>query len=240
MIDGWVAGVDVSHHQRPDRCDWHRAREAGIDFAFVRISVGADVVDEAAAKHIKGIRAAGIPFGVYHAARPDYRFDVYEIADGREAGRIEAEHTLRCYEAAGLCGEPMAIDHEVVSEKSTAEQRGDYVLGLAEVIVAELGPQLVYTGDDYWRAQIPRGTEVVLRSRGWALWLADHTTAAEPRTKEVIHGWPWSIWQWSGGKKTAFAKPVPGLPSPVDMNRYRGSLAELRGLWSRTVMGGRW
>src|SRR5690606_13896538 len=38
-VDGPVTrGIDVSYHQ--DRVDWRRVREAGIEFAFIRLSDG--------------------------------------------------------------------------------------------------------------------------------------------------------------------------------------------------------
>lgn len=234
MIGGWVAGVDVSSHQRPSKCDWDRAKEAGVDFAFVRLTIGADVEDKAADEHMERLDCTTLPFGVYHFCHPDFRFDVHGMTDGREAGRVEAEHLLEVYHREHLHQHynPIAIDYEKRAKNATDEMRADYLRSMVEIITADLGrPPIIYTGDDVWRSQMPRGFAEELRGLGCALWLATYTYAAEPVTSEVIPGWPWSIWQHSGGGKAAFADPIPGMPNPVDQNRYRGSKAELRGIF---------
>lgn len=234
MIGGWVAGVDVSSHQRPSKCDWDRAKEAGVDFAFVRLTIGADVEDKAADEHMERIECACVPFGVYHFAHPDFRFDVHGMKDGREAGRVEAAHALAVYKREHLHPHfnPLVIDYEKRAKSATDQMRADYLRSMVEMVIDELGrPPIIYTGDDVWRSQMPAGFAAELRGLGCILWLASYTRAAEPAGNEVIPGWPWSIWQWSGGGKGDYADPVPGLPDPIDMNRYRGSRAELRGLF---------
>ena len=120
-----IEGTDVSHHQHPDSCNWAEAAEAGLAFAWVKVSEGRDYLDPAAAAHLQRI--------------------------------------------AGLAEE--------------------------------------------------------LHARGVLLWLVKYGTARDP--SDTIDGWPWGVWQWSGGGQSAHADPWPGLPHPIDRNRYRGSLAEL-------------
>ncbi len=233
MIDGWVTGVDVSGAQRPSRCVWSEAKDAGLDFAIVKLSEGQDYQDAAAREHIQNITAAGIPLGVYHVARPDNRF--LESSDGRRGGEREALWLLRCLGELPRCARqlPPALDFEKYTKgKSvTKAQRGAFARELVRIVKMETGrAPIVYTGDDYWRGQMPPDLADELRADGCPLWLVDYTSAPDPRAKEVIEGWPWSIWQWSGGGNFAHAQPMPGLPHPIDRNRYRGSLAELRGL----------
>jgi GH25 family lysozyme M1 (1,4-beta-N-acetylmuramidase) len=55
-----------------------------------------------------------------------------------------------------------------------------------------------------------------------------YTSKADPT--ESVEGWPWSMWQHSGGGDSCYAEPFPGLPHPIDRNVYRGTAGELRGL----------
>lgn len=230
MIGGWVTGVDVSRAQRPSACDWHRAHAAGVSFAFVKLTEGKDYLDSSAREHVYNIRDAGILAGVYHVGRPDNRFR--DTRDGTKAGKLEAEWLLEQLDAVPRDFRRPVLDLEKYTARDvSAEQRGDYVRALVGAVKRDLNvAPIIYTGDDYWRYQMPASLAAELRAEGCLLWLVDYTDEAEPRSREVIAGWPWSFWQCSGGKQFAFAAPIDGLPCPIDVNRYRGSLDELRGL----------
>ena len=70
-------GVDVSQYQ--EEVDWQQVREAGFDFAFVRIgyrgnTTGELYADELAQQHLTGAKEAGLDVGVYfysQAVRPE-------------------------------------------------------------------------------------------------------------------------------------------------------------------------
>ena len=231
MIGGWITGVDVSRHQRPDACDWARAKEAGLDFAVVKLSEGQDYRDPAADEHLRRLRAAGVRTGAYHFARPDNRFR--ETSDGRAAGEREATWMLESLHACRApISLPPAIDLERYTERGrvTSEQRGDFVRAMVGEILRYWGrAPTIYTGDEYWRFQMPAELAGELRAMGCALWLVSYTAREEPGETETIRGWPWALWQWSGGGKYSIAPQIDGLPHPIDVNRYRGSVAELSG-----------
>lgn len=115
MIGGWVAGVDVSGAQKPSACDWAKAKAAGVDFAFVKLSEGKDYRDKAASDHVKKIAAAGIPVGVYHVhrhRRPQHDASRVCADAGERVGRVRrlaADHLhgaklLELPDAAGARG----------------------------------------------------------------------------------------------------------------------------------------
>lgn len=237
MIGGWVTGVDVSHHQRPDACDWWSAKRSGLDFAIVKLSEGPDYQDPAAAEHLRRIREAGLLTGVYHFARPDNRFremTTLSRANALAAGEREAAWLLACLHASATSVDlPPAIDLEkyTATKGVSAELRGYFVRGLVSEVRRCWGRSpIIYTGDEYWRYQMPLELAAELRALGCPLWLVSYSAAAEPSHNEKIPTWPWSIWQCSGGRAHAFAPSIPGLPYPIDVNRYRGTLDELRGL----------
>lgn len=79
---------------------------------------------------------------------------------------------------------------------------------------------------------MPPGLADELRAMGCPLWLAKYSK--EPEPPKTVKRYPWSLWQWSGGGKWAYAPQVDGLPKVVDANRYRGTLDEFQGLMLRS------
>lgn len=233
-----VRGVDVSSGQPPGKCNWPVAYGSGIRFAFVKGSEGMEderpFVSPAARDHIANIRRTPILIGMTHEARPDNRFK--ERGDGYENGLLEAKFAAKTAIDLGLAWSgslPVVVALEKyvpTSLETTVEQRDAFARGLVLGVQTALGRwPIVYTGEDYWRRQHSPALALELRERGCLLWQVDYKESA-PDPGEAIAGWPWSWWQHSGGGKFAFASPVPGLPSPIDQNIYRGSLTELRGL----------
>src|SRR5215510_510293 len=70
-------GIDVSYYQ--DTIDWPRVRRAGIHFAFIRLSDGAQLRDAKFATNWAEARRAGVIRGAYQFFRPDQ--DVVAQAD---------------------------------------------------------------------------------------------------------------------------------------------------------------
>ena len=225
-----IRGVDVSRHQRPDRCNWTVAHAAGISFCYVKGSEGAGgvdaYVDPSAAEHVASIRRTPIAVGMYHFARPDNRFKT--CADGAANGRAEAEHAIDTAKSLGLawCGAlPVAIDHEKYTDAAlniTDAQRDAFLLAMIDTIDAALGRvPILYAGANIIKFQHTPGLPEQLRQRGVLLWLVNYTRNPDPERE--VPGLPWSIWQHSGGGDFAYAAPVPGLPTPIDQNVYRGT-----------------
>lgn len=231
-----IQGVDVSRNQRPSSCDWSRAYEAGVRFCYVKGSEGAGgpgaYVDDKAAEHIAAIRKTPISVGMYHFARPDNRFR--ESRDPVVNGKREAEHLISTAIALGVAwtGLPVAIDCEKYTPadlRITDAQRDAMLVTMIDEIEAVLKRlPVVYTGPNFWGDQHTRELASTLHARGVPLWLVKYGRGADP--SETILGWPWSIWQHSGGGDFAYAPAIPGLPSPIDQNRYRGTAEEFRGL----------
>ena len=233
-----IRGVDVSRHQRPDRCNWNVAYAVGaITFVYVKGSEGAGgagaYVDPSAAEHVASIRRTPISVGMYHFARPDNRFKL--SSDGAANGRAEAEHAIETAKSLGLAWRgslPVAIDHEKYTDKAlgiTDAQRDAFLLAMVDTIAEDLGRMpILYTGANMIAFQHTSGLPEQLRKRGVLLWLVNYTRKPDPERE--VPGLPWSIWQHSGGGEFEMAAPVPGLPKPIDQNVYRGTDAEFAAL----------
>jgi len=230
-----IHGVDVSRHQPPTSCDWIAAAAAGLRFAFVKLTEGQDYLDPAAAGHLASIRRTRILAGAYHFGRPDNR--ILDTDDGRDAGAREGEWFARNAIAVGAVRGclPPVLDLEKYAKRDNKptswnrDWRADYVRGLIDTVEALCGvTAIVYAGPTYWGYQHSTDLAVELRDRGCLLWLVKYGDGLDPSA--TIDGWPWSIWQWSGGGDSCFADPWPGLPHPIDRNVYRGSERELAAL----------
>lgn len=232
-----VRGVDVSRHQPPERCDWTRAHEAGVRFCYVKGSEGAGgvgaYVDPAAPEHFSRIRRSRVVPGMYHFARPDNRFRA-NPNDPIANGHAEADHAIATAIDLGVAwsGLPVAIDHEKATPRElgiTHAQRDAFLLAMIDRVTEALGRvPVLYTGANFVSQQHSPEIGARLRERGVTLWLVNYTEAADP--ERMIPGLPWSIWQHSGGGSFAYAPPIPGLPSPIDQNIYRGGPAEFAAL----------
>lgn len=64
----WLTGVDVAKYQ--GNMKWAVLANDGLDFAYVRFSVGL-TVDPLAKQNVERLRRLGIPFGGYHFFYPD-------------------------------------------------------------------------------------------------------------------------------------------------------------------------
>jgi GH25 family lysozyme M1 (1,4-beta-N-acetylmuramidase) len=208
-----------------------------LRFAWVKGSEGAGgpgaYVDPAAREHLARLRTTPMLSGMYHFARPDNRFA--NNPNGTENGQAEGEHAARTAIDLGVAfagSLPIAIDLEKYTPRQlgiTDAQRDAFVLAMVDTLEAMTGRlPVIYTGAVFWSQQHTVEMAKQLRARGVPLWLVKYDRAVDPSTS--IPGWPWSVWQHSGGGDFAFAPALPGLPSPIDQNIYRGTLAELRGL----------
>lgn len=68
--------LDVSHHQRP--VDWRKAKAAGVQGAYIKVSQGRSHRDEAAKQHYDAAKAAGLLTGFYHFCTNDNGIEQYE------------------------------------------------------------------------------------------------------------------------------------------------------------------
>src|SRR5262245_49864735 len=64
-----TAGIDVSYYQGD--ISWARVRRAGVQFAFIRISDGATILDSQFATNWSGARGANVLRGAYQFFRPE-------------------------------------------------------------------------------------------------------------------------------------------------------------------------
>lgn len=229
-----VTGVDVSRAQRPSECSWRET--AALSFVYVKTTEGrrdgAPFVDDACIEHLSGIREAGLIYGVYHVARLDNREN--EGMDPDAAGSAEADFAVETARGLGAIEGclPIALDLEKFGSWSF-DENGDFVGAFCERVLGLTGRACaVYVGPKVYNRNFDSSLALALHEHGCPLWLARPDGVDVTQPSDLIDGWPWAIWQKS------HTATWPGLPTPIDLNEYRGTMAELRACCAPLLGGG--
>lgn len=194
-------GVDISHHQS-GRFDLKAAKAAGLRWWYVKATEGTSFKDPTYRKRVRQARAAGLPVGAYHFARP-----------GNGDAVAEARYFLKHIELRAGDMVPM-LDLEDIGDLTLA-QLTTWTGAWVRTVTQELrrkglaGRPVIYT---------PFNLE---KGFGCLLWVARYSDDFRP---PVIPR-PWqraAIWQHSNGRLGP-VKSVPGL-GHVDVNALHPDL----------------
>jgi len=208
-----LSGIDVSHFQ--GAVDWAAVAGAGMAFAYAKASDGGTGTDPRFAANWAAMKAAGVLRGAYHFFRP---------ATSAEA---QADHYVQLVGALAPGDLPPMLDVEETATKTSPEQ-------WAAIAVADRVP-LVQTWLD--RVEAALGLRPILYTRAGfvekyfpdpgeltddLLWVAHYTSQPAPN---LPPGWTdWTLWQFSE------TGTVAGVGGAVDLDRFNGTLDDLRAL----------
>lgn len=206
---GYLAGIDVSHHN--GTVDWTAVKDAGIRFAFAKATDGQTFVDNQFATNKSQADALGLPFGAYHFAEPDTTTD---------DATIEADHFVAVASLQGRHLLPV-LDLEVNGGLGLRKLRAWAKAWLARVEAVLHVKPIIYTNPSFWKNRV--GNSRWFADHGYRLWIA-HWGAAQPTVPaQNWGGRNWNIWQYDN------QGTVNGVQGNVDLDRFRGSdIAPLR------------
>lgn len=194
-------GIDVSYHQ--DKIRWPHVREAGVRFAFIRVSDGATFEDPRFGPNWDGAKAAKVARGAYQFFRPEEsaiaQADLLIAAIARDPGEL-----------------PPAIDVEVSGGRSRAQVAAAIRAWAARVRARLHVEPVVYTSPDLWR-DLTGDADLSAQP----LWVAHYDTDC-PRVPAA-----WDAWRFWQHTKTG---TLPGIRGPVDLDVFAGDVDELRRL----------
>ncbi len=194
-------GIDVSSYQ--PAIDWPAVKASGKDFVFIKATEATGHLDHAFASHWKNAKVvAGLLRGAYHFFRP--------ALDAAAQAKFFLE------QLAADPGElPPVLDVEV-ADGVDVHAIAAGVATWVDAVLAVHGRVIIYTSPGFWDL-LPASADAIAAKTD--LWVA-HWNVASPMKPR---GWTkWTFWQ-----HTSTAN-VPGVPSPIDGNRFNGSLEELR------------
>lgn len=198
-----LRGIDVSKYQGD--IDWGRVRNAGIEFAFIRVSDGTATLDPKFNRNWANAKAAGVVRGAYQFFRPSQD----PIA---QANRLIA--AVGELQATDL---PPVIDVEVTGGLSATAVRSKIDRWIVHV-ERELGRRpIIYSGSYFWRDRVRGGAAYEKHP----FWIAQYTSLC-PRLPSPWRRW--AFWQNSDEGR------VTGIVGPVDTNFFNGTRAQLADL----------
>jgi GH25 family lysozyme M1 (1,4-beta-N-acetylmuramidase) len=194
-----VEGIDVSKWQ--GTIDWPSVAGAGIKFAFIRVSDGANYLDPQFDRNWREAKNAGILRGPYQFFRPT------------QDGTRQANVLLAKVPHLAPGDLPPVLDVEVTdgaTDWRIVNEIGNWVSRVRAAIGRD---PIVYTSPGFW------GGLSGARSYGTDLWVA-HWFVSHPTLPRSWSGW--KFWQYSDRGHVA------GIGGVVDLDRWNGSLADLR------------
>ncbi len=200
-----VHGIDVSKFQGD--IDWQAVKDAGVAFAFIKASEGADSVDRKFAYNWAAAKAAGVPRGPYHFVywcRPPLE----EIANLERVAPVEADAL------------PPVLDVEATPTSRTCKRtlERDEVLRDMRVMLQEMERHygkkpIIYSSVDFYQAILD--ADALSEYPIWVRSTKYHPTVRYGARK-------WTFWQYRSDGT------VPGIPGAVDQNAFRGTHEQWR------------
>ncbi|MBV8759911.1 MAG: hypothetical protein JO257_21655 [Deltaproteobacteria bacterium] len=196
-----VKGIDVSYYQ--GTIDWASVKNAGVQFAFIRVSDGTGFQDPKFDSYWAGSRAQGIVHGAYQFFRPGQ--DPIAQADlllSKIGSHVEADDL------------PPVIDVEAADGLSASQVAAKVHQWIQHVQAAIGRAPIVYTGKYFWQDSVGNPDETAS-----PLWHAQYTTASCPN---IADAWPsWAFWQYTS------TGSIAGISGGVDVDRWNGDMASL-------------
>ncbi|MGD9636028.1 MAG: glycoside hydrolase family 25 protein [Pirellulales bacterium] len=213
-----INGIDISAYQgNITAANWQQIKNAGIQFAFARVSLGACCdFDANYVNNFNRAIAAGIPIGPYAVGYPHTN-----SADPNDAVN-EANYLIQLmkpyYQGSGLMLRPV-LDIELPSNKSLSQSfMSQWVVKWATTIKEGLGVDpIIYTYTDF------ASTEFNSTVTSYPLWIANYGPDP-PATLSPSQYAPWSSWEFWQHSSTG---SVPGISGNVDLDVFNGTLQEL-------------
>lgn len=211
-------GIDVSHHQ--GSIDWTKVAKDAIDFVYIKATQNS--MDSMFITNVKGANTAGLLVGAYHYLDKSVTTAVLAKAAAQtffqaivKAGGIDVFHL------------PPALDYEESNGLTKAQMNVVAKAFLSEIQTLTGMKPMVYTGNSF-------AANFDGEVGAYPLWIARYSTVVPWN----VTAWrSWDIWQYSsgtsGGTRPNGSRSVAGISGNVDLNEYKGTLAELKAAYNK-------
>lgn len=193
-----IPGVDVSVHQGD--VDWQQVKEAGIEFAIIRVGYrtygGGEIkYDEKFAENLAGANAAGIKTGVYFFSQAVTVDEAVEEADALIDAIAPYDITY-----------PVVYDWEIIYDDNARTDNVPVdVLTDSCVAFCERVKSAGYTPMIYQNKRTTLFKLDLPRLQDYDFWLAEYSD-------EPTYYYDYQMWQYSCSGK------IPGISGDVDLN----------------------
>lgn len=202
-----LPGIDISRYQQ--KIDWGAVTASGVQFCFIKATEGARDVDVAFQRHWDAAATAGLIRGAYHFFRPQipvsaqadlFTSTIGELQPGDLPPALDLEGT------AGWTGIPPA-------------SRASLALKMLEAMESSLRVTPIVYMSPWFATEMLNSTAALVR---FPIWIAQYTQAQSPNVPKPWKAW--TFWQHSQGGT------VPGISGLLDLDRFQGSLEDLKRL----------
>jgi lysozyme len=194
-----VQGIDVSYWQGD--IDWRKVRKAGVHFAYIKATEGADHLDSRFLDNWQAAKRAGVTRGAYHF--------MYWCRTAKEQASWFMSNVPKDSEAL-----PPVLDLEWNSHSKTCPRhiaRDDAIAKIKimlEAMQAYSGKQPIIYTDPKFHREVLEG-----EFPDHQFWL--RSVAAKPEAKYRARDW--LFWQFTTTGR------VQGVAGPVDRNSFNGT-----------------
>lgn len=200
-------GPDVSSHQHPGGTpiNWFAVRAAGQQMAMVKATESTWYVNPHFIEDSLAMRAAGLVRGTYHYADPS-----------KSASAQALFYATIVLGQNGILDLPPVLDLEHSGGKSPAALRAWVREFFSTLEAITHRKTIIYTYPNFWNNQMGGTREFA----DHPLWIASYRGGSPQMPRG---GWrTWTFWQFTDSGR------LPGVSAPVDLNRFNGTIAQLR------------
>lgn len=201
-----IEGIDVSRYQ--GQIDWHKVLMAGKTFAICKATQGISRLDPFFQGNIQGASDAGLVVGAYH------------FFDPKEDAKTQAQFFLNQVKNFFPLIPVLDVEDADGWSDMTMEDRGNAVQEFLDEILSQTKTHpVIYTYASFADANL-----VSVPFGAYKLWLA--------RYAEIMpQAWSgWTLWQYG------FKGTVDGIPTQVDLDRFNGSLSDLKAICAQGIV----
>ncbi|WP_051633535.1 GH25 family lysozyme [Bacillus sp. UNC41MFS5] len=215
-----LKGIDVSHWQ--GTINWNQVKNSGIAFVYAKASEGTTYTDTMFSTNVQGARAAGLPIGAYHYARPSAPYNPDEA-------KAEAQYFVNVMKNGGMgdFGDIMPVldlEEPAATGTLTSDEIASWARVFTDTVKSLTKRQvMVYTGAWFVQQYNDFGGKL----SDLPVWIARYGITQPP----AVGGWTqWTAWQYSD------RGTIPGILGPVDLDYGPTSIDALKGNQSYTVV----
>jgi GH25 family lysozyme M1 (1,4-beta-N-acetylmuramidase) len=247
--DTYIQGIDV--YNGDGAVNWTTAKNAGIQFAFVKATEGVNFVDARFAANMQNANAAGVYVGPYHFCRVDSKngvpftsYDGSPFTPGSDpyldatSEAIDFIDAIRPYYRSGYYLPPVA-DVEGLPDFGNASLNKTFISNWVQLFSDTVNHALgfrpmIYTSKS--KANSIYTSAVAASHDLWIAWWKGTGTTSPPVPSDTPLWDPWLFWQWSATGSVA-GVPGSGIDHDCDKDVFYGTMQQLTSLLVHNVLG---
>jgi lysozyme len=198
-----VSGIDLS--EKNGSINWSLIGKGSddINFAYIKATEALDITDSQFNINKQAAQESGILVGAYHWLHP-----------GLHVGQQFESFVKTVKDFRGLLPPVVCLETYHTSLQEMEKNIKSFLVLLERKVGVK---PVIYTSDTYWMTYLPKSDW----GCDYPLWI-DKPGAL----------WPGQLWPWAGWTywQYSYQARLPGVPVNLGLNRFNGSMEELKGM----------